>query len=222
MANVNRPRGLNPVQNNDGTTWSQGATLFCIPASDTTNAYTIGDVVQAAAGSDADGIQNCAKWFGSGAAAGTTPTTVSAVGATTLPIGVVVGIRVADPGVSLQGTSLSLEKAYISANTGVAHYVYVVTDPGTIFEIQADSSVVATSMMNGNCGLSVTQTPAGLSTAAPYSTTVATGFAATNTLPLQVIGLAQRPDNVFGAYASVYVRFNVHNFYGQTSGRTGV
>ena len=38
MANINRPKGLSPVQNTDGTPWSQGATLFAV-ANDGSNTY---------------------------------------------------------------------------------------------------------------------------------------------------------------------------------------
>jgi hypothetical protein len=221
MANINRPKGLSPVQNVDGSTWSQGTTLFNVPAADTTNSYAIGDVVMAAAGADANGVSNVIKWTG-------------VVGASTLPIGVVVGIRVADPGVSLVGNSLSLEKAYIPANTGVAHYLYVVTDPGTVFEIQGDSTVWAAANCNQNVNVTslvgtvsgsagtVTASQTSLGNGAPYSNTVAIAPAASNALPFQVVGVVQRPDNGFGAYAALLVRFNVHNFYGAATGRTGV
>ena len=207
MANVNRPKGLSPIQNSDGTQWSQGATLYSV-ASDASNTYAIGDIVMTASGSDADGIPLVTKWLGT-------------VGATTLPLGVVVGIRVADPGVSLQGTSLSLEKAYLPLNAG-AHYLYVVTDPSTIFEIQGDSTVWATTHMNLNCNITMSQNQTSLASSAPYSNIVATGPASTTSLPLQIVGLVQRPDNAFGAYAAIQVRWNVQNAWGAVTGRQGV
>lgn len=162
----------------------------------------------AAAGADADGVSNCIKWTG-------------VVGVSTLPIGVIVGIRVADPGVSLVGNSLALEKSYIPVNSGL-HYVYVVTDTATVYEIQGDATVWAAANMNQNVGVTITANQTGLGNGSPYSSTVATGPATTNSLPLQVVGLAQRPDNGFGAYAALLVRFNVHNFFGSATGRTGV
>lgn len=219
MANINRPKGLSPVQNTDGSPWTQGTTLFSIPT-DASNTYAIGDIVMAAAGSDAQGVSNITKWTG-------------VVSATTLPIGVIVGLRVADPGISLVGNSLALEKSYLPLNSG-AHYAYVVTDPGTVYEIQGDSTTWATANMNGNVNVTslvgttsgsagtVTGSQTTLGNGAPYSNTVAIAPAASNALPLQVVGLVQRPDVGFGAYAALLVRFNVHNFIGAATGRTGV
>lgn len=219
MANINRPKGLSPVQNLDGSTWSQGTTLFAIPT-DASNTYAIGDIVMAAAGSDANGVSNITKWTG-------------VVGVGTLPIGVIVGLRVADPGISLVGNSLALEKSYLPLSSG-AHYAYVVTDPGTVFEVQGDSTVWAAANMNGNVNVTslvgttsgsagtVTGNQTSLGNGAPYSNTVATAPGTANTLPLQVVGLVQRPDVGFGAYTALLVRFNVHNFVGSATGRTGV
>ena len=60
MANVNRPKGLSPVQNGDGSPWNQAATLYYV-ANDASNSYAVGDVVMLAAGSDADGIPAVTK-----------------------------------------------------------------------------------------------------------------------------------------------------------------
>jgi len=208
MANINRPKGLSPIQNVDGSPWSEGATLMAIP-NDASNTYAIGDIVTLATGADADGIAYCTKWAGT-------------VAASTLPVGVIVGIRVADPGVSLVGNSLALEKAYLPLSSGL-HYAYVVTDPSTVFEIQGDSTVWAAANMNKNVNVTITADQSStLGNASPYSSTVATGPATTNSLPLQVIGLVQRADNAFGAYAALQVRFNVHALVGATTGRTGV
>jgi len=207
MANINRPKGLSPVQNTDGSPWTQGATLFAIPT-DASNTYAIGDIVMAAAGADVNGVPNIIKWTG-------------VVGVSTLPIGVIIGIRVADPGTSLVGNSLSLEKTYLPLNAG-AHYAYVVTDPATVFEMQGDSTVWAAANMSGNVAVTVVANQTTLGNGAPYSSMVATSPATTLSLPLQVLGLIQRPDNGFGAYAALLVRFNVHNYLGSATGRTGV
>lgn len=207
MANINRPKGLSPVQNSDGSQWSQGATLFYV-ANDGSNSYAIGDIVQLTSGSDANGVPAVTKWGGT-----------VAVG--TLPVGVIVGIRVADPGTSLVGNSLALEKTYLPINSG-AHYLYVVTDPATVFEIQGDSTVWATTNANQNVNVTITANQTTLGNGAPYSSTVATSPGTSNALPLQVAGLIQRPDNAYGAYATLLVRFNVHAFNGSATGRTGV
>jgi hypothetical protein len=207
MANINRPKGLSPVQNTDGSPYSQGATLFAV-ASDASNTYAIGDIVAAAAGGDTNGVPYVTKWSGT-------------VAANNLPVGVIVGIRVADPGTSLVGNSLSLEKTYLPLNAGL-HYVYVVTDPMTYFTVQGDSTVWASSNLNNNVNLTITANQTTLGNGAPYSSTVATGPATTNSLPLQIVGLSSRPDNALGAYAELVVRWNVHAYIGQATGRTGV
>ena len=207
MANINRPKGLSPIQNSDGTQWSQGASLYYV-ANDASNSYAIGDIVQIASGSDADGIPAVTKWAGT-------------VAAGTLPLGVIVGIRVADPGVSLVGNALSLEKTYLPISSG-AHYLYVVTDPGTVYEIQGDSTVWAASNANQNVNVTITANQTSLGNGAPYSSTVATSPGTSNALPLQVVGIVQRADNAYGAYAALQVRFNVHVFNGSATGRTGV
>ena len=207
MANINRPKGLCPVQNSDGTPWSAGATLFAV-ASDASNTYAIGDIVMAAAGGDALGTPYVTKWSGTVAAA-------------SLPVGVIVGIRVADPSASLVGNSLSLEKTYLPLSAGL-HYVYVATDPMIYFTVQGDSTVWAASNLNNNVNVTITANQTTLGNGAPYSNTVATSPATTNSLPLQIVGINQRPDNALGAYCELVVRWNVHAYLGQATGRTGV
>lgn len=207
MANVNRPKGLSPIQNSVGSMWNQSPSLYYV-ANDGSNTYAIGDIVMLAAGSDADGIPAVTKWGG-------------AVSVGAQPIGVVVGIRTVDPGVSLVGSSLALEKTYLPINSG-AHYLYVIDDPQAIFELQGDSTTWATSHANNNCTVTLTANQTSLSQSSPYSSTVATSPATTLTLPLQILGIVQRPDNGYGAYAALRVMFNVHARYGAVSGRTGV
>ena len=92
MANVSRPRGLSPVGTLTGAPFNQQGELFAI-ASDASNTYAIGDVVKLTTGADANGIAYVTKM------------TADA----DLPMGVIVGIRPADPGVSLEGTNIDLE-----------------------------------------------------------------------------------------------------------------
>ena len=207
MANINRPKGLSPVQNTDGSPYSQGATLFAI-ASDASNTYAIGDIVAAAAGGDANGVPYVTKWSGT-------------VAANNLPLGVIIGIRVADAGTSLVGNSLALEKTYLPLNSGT-HYLYVVTDPLAYFTVQGDSTVWAASNLNNNVNVTITANQTTLGNGAPYSNTVATSPATTNSLPLQIVGISSRPDNALGAYCELVVRWNVHAYLGQATGRTGV
>jgi len=200
MANANTPRGLSPVKTITGAAWNEQGTLFAI-ANDASNTYAIGDIVKIGTGSDANGVQYAAK-----AATGD------------LPVGVIVGFRQADPGVSLVGTTLDLTKIYLSKSSG-DRYAYVVTDPQVVFEVQGNATGVALADVGKNAGLTITADQTSLSTSSPLSNTVldAASFKALGTsgslaLPLQIVGLAQRQDNAAGAYAKALVVFNKHQY----------
>ena len=97
MANTNKINGFNPVGYLNGAAYSGQARMYAIPTADTTASYAIGDVVQSRGGSDANGLPYVIK--------------VPAANASNfVALGVIVGVSVADAGVSLVGTSLSLEK----------------------------------------------------------------------------------------------------------------
>jgi hypothetical protein len=200
MANANTPRGLSPVGTITGAPFNEQGRLYAI-ANDASNTYAIGDIVKVAGGSDATGIPYAIK-------AATTDT----------PVGVVVGIRVSDPTVSLVGTTLALNTIYLPLSSGT-RYVYVVDDPTVIFEVQGDATGVAAADVFKNAGLTITANQTTLAMSAPLSNTVlnASSFLAIASsgslaLPLQIIGLSQRGDNAPGAYAKALVKWNKHQF----------
>ena len=205
MANVNKANGFSPVGNLLGGKWNEQGRLYAIPTSDTTNSYAIGDCVMSASGSDANGVRYVQKWGGA--------TTTSA-----LPLGIIVGIRVADPGVSLVGNSLSLEKAYIAAGTRTSvRYLYVVDDPFVLFEAQFDSTGATQAQLSLNAAVTISAAnQSSLSNSAPYSDMVLTGPAVTATLPIRLLGAVQKGDNQVTSAASPYVRvlckFNYHEY----------
>ena len=205
MANVNKPNGFSPVGNLLGGKWNEQGRLYAIPTSDTTNSYAIGDCVMSKAGADSNGIRYIQKWGGA--------TTTSA-----LPLGIIVGIRVADPGTSLVGNSLSLEKAYISAGTRTSvRYVYVVDDPFVLFEAQFDSTGATQAQLSLNAAVTISAADqTSLSNSAPFSDMVLTAPAVTATLPIRMLGAVQRPDNAVTSAASPYVRvlckWNYHEY----------
>ena len=200
MANANTPRGLSPVGTITGAAYNEQGRLYAI-ANDGTNTYAIGDIVKVAGSSDANGVPYVTK-------AATTDT----------PVGVVVGIRVADPGVSLVGTTLALNTIYLPLNSGT-RYVYVVDDPSVIFQVQGDSTGVAAADVFKNAGLTITADQTSLAQSSPLSSTVlnASSFLAIASsgslaLPLQIIGLVQASNNAPGAYAQALVKWNKHQF----------
>jgi hypothetical protein len=205
MANVNKANGFSPVGNLLGGKWNEQGRLYAIPTSDTTNSYAIGDCVMSASGSDANGVRYVQKWGGA--------TTTSA-----LPLGIIVGIRVADPGVSLVGNSLSLEKAYIAAGTRTSvRYLYVVDDPFVLFEAQFDSTGATQAQLSLNAAVTISAAnQSSLSNSAPFSDMVLTGPAVTATLPIRLLGAVQKGDNQVTSTASPYVRvlckFNYHEY----------
>jgi len=200
MANANTPRGLSPVGTITGAPYNEQGRLYAI-ANDGTNTYAIGDVVKVAGSSDATGIPYVTK-------AATTDT----------PVGVIVGIRVSDPGVSLVGTTLALNTIYLPLNSGT-RYVYVVDDPSVIFEVEGDATGVAAADVFKNAGLTITANQTSLSQSSPLSSTVlnassflAIGSSGSLALPLQIIGLVQAVNNAPGAYANALVKWNKHQF----------
>jgi hypothetical protein len=213
MANVNKPTGFSPVGNLLGGKWNEQGRVYAIPTSDTTNSYAIGDCVMSKAGSDSTGIRYIQKWGGA--------TTTSA-----LPLGIIVGIRVADPGVSLVGTNLDLTQTYIAAGTRAnVRYVYVVDDPFVLFEAQFDSTGATQAQLSLNAAVTISAAnQTSLATSSPFSDMVLTGPAVTATLPIRLLGAVQRTDNEVTSAASPYVRvlckWNYHE-YGTIASASG-
>jgi hypothetical protein len=215
MALLNRPNGFSPVGNLLGSKWTEGARLYAIPTADTTNSYAIGDVVMARASSDANGVPYVQKWGGA--------TTTSA-----LPLGIIVGMQTADPGVSLVGGNLALEQAsWFRAGTRTAvRYVYVIDDPFVLFEAQFDATGVTQAALHQNAAVTISAADqTSLAVSSPYSDMVLTGPAVTATLPIRLLGAVQRPENVLnGSAATPYLRvlckwnYHAHGVHAAASG----
>lgn len=214
MANTNKINGLSPVGYLNGAAYSGQARMYAIPTSDTTASYAIGDIVQSAGGSDANGIPYIIK--------------VPAASASSfVAVGVIVGTSIADAGVSLVGTTLNLEQTYILSGTRTAtRYVYVADDPNLLFEASAGLTAtnITLAKMRYNTGIGSFYSGADQTYAisqntylgpnAPYSNIILSSATVntTNTLPIQMLGLAQKSDNAIGAYARILCRFNNHEF----------
>lgn len=214
MANTNKINGFNPVGYLNGAAYSGQARMYAIPTADTTASYAIGDVVQSRGGSDANGLPYVIK--------------VPAANASNfVALGVIVGVSVADAGVSLVGTSLSLENTYIvSGSRTSVRYVYVADDANLLYEVSAGTTAtnITLAKMRYNTGIgswysSADQTYAidqttYLTPSSPYSNIILSSATVntTNTLPVQMLGLSQKSDNAIGAYARILCRFNNHEF----------
>lgn len=180
MANANRPTGLSPVRGLDSPWMGQG-NIYSI-ASNYNTAVAIGDVVKSTGTASADGYAQVDL-----AAAGD-------------PIrGVVVGLGRSPTVLANWG---NLDTTVRPANPGVVFYALVIDDPSAIFEVQmatcaaADVGSNADLVIGANNGF--------------VSGTTLSGTAAAGTAQCRILGLVNRLDNDFGAYAKVQVKINEH------------
>jgi hypothetical protein len=193
MANVNAVTGLSPVGTITGAPFNEQGYLYAI-ANDASNTYAIGDIVKSAIGNDANGNALVTK-----------------AAATDIPLGVIASIRVANPGVSLQGTNIDLGKLYITLSSGSYSYVYVINDPTVVYQVQANAS--ADTKVGSTAVPTITANQTTLSQSSPLSATYVTAdSAATAASMFQIIGMYQEPSNTPGAYNNLLVVFNRHQY----------
>lgn len=93
--------------------------------------------------------------------------------------------------------------SYRPAST--AGYVLCITDPNTLFEIQDNTGIAA-----ADVGLNANMTVGAGNAYSKQSgfTLDAATKATTATLALKIVGLAQKPNNAFGAYNKLLVKIN--------------
>lgn len=193
MANANRPSGLSPVRYLNGVPWNGGGRVYCIPDTDDTNAYAIGDPVVTAGSADSNGV----------------PTVTLATGATDALIrGVIVGMGgnvYGGPGADYRG---SLNTIVIPVTKTYNYYVLVVDDPNVLFEIQEDSvgGSIAAASVGLNCNLIAGANNGYLSGWMLDSNTVNAGIGR----QCRIMELQQRRDNALGDYAKWIVKINTH------------
>lgn len=187
MANANRPTGLSPVKHISGAPYNGQANLYAILAADT-NGYAIGDPVKSASSSAADG----------------TPA-ITIAGTTGALRGVIVGIFDQKGGAKVGNPNSTVRPA--AAQT-TDWYALVVDDPDTIFEVQEES---------GGTQLAADDVGKATNLASGTNNGYVSGWildnatvGTTNDLQCRLLGLAQRQDNAFGAYAKWLVKINNH------------
>lgn len=201
MANINAPKGLQPVKSINGASWNDQGNLYYIPSTDT-NAYYVGDVVKSLADADAVGV----------------PGVVKAAGTDALR-GVIIGVLPTQfNSTSLSGATLDLANTFIPATKTRAYYVMVCDDPETLFEVQGDAT--ATNQVAANVNKNASLTIAAPTSPGQWSATVinSASIATTATLNIKLMGLAQKPQNEFGAYARWLAKINLHELAGGTAG----
>ena len=116
MSNIDRPAGLQPVKNLNGSPWSGKANVYYVPASDGTAIFK-GDAVKSAGSADASG-----KY----------PSVAQAAAGDAIR-GVVIGFG-EFPQIMINPTNP--DRTHRPADTEM--YLLVVDDPNVIFEIQED------------------------------------------------------------------------------------
>lgn len=191
MANANRPSGLSPKRYLNGAPWNGAANLYSIAAAYTTALY-IGDPVISSGTADSLGVPGIT------------------LAAATGPVrGVIVGIGKYK---GLQANPANLDITYRpGAAQSEVWYALVVDDPNVIFEIQENSN--GTALAATEVGLNqVMVLAAGNGFVSGWMLASATDATpnTTSTLQLRLLGLAQKPDNAFGAYAKWDVLINAH------------
>lgn len=194
MANVSRISGLSPVQYLNGAPWNGQARVYCIPNSDDTNAYAIGDPVAYAGSSDTNGVPTVTL-----ATAGTGNTVLGAIVSTG---GVKYGSGLVDPNAT--------SDLVIPATKTKDYYVMVCDDPNVIFEIEEEST--GTAFTAAEVGLNANLV-AGTNNGYVSGWMIdRTSPAVTATLQLRLLMLAQRTGNAFGDYAKWWVLINNHSY----------
>lgn len=190
MANVDRPRGLVPVQHISGGSWNGKTNMYLMTGA--SGAAYIGDLVKL------------------GGTAGTAGQTVNGIDVEGMPtiaqaaagdggIGVVVGF------LPLQ---TNLETKYRVNSTD--RIALVCDDPGVIYEIQEVSGGTALTAdevgLNANVVVGSGNTTTGLSGMELNNS----GENTTADLDLRIMGLVKRPDNAIGEHAKWLVMISTH------------
>lgn len=201
MANSNRASGFTPRQYLNGAPWNGQARLYSIAASYGTALY-IGDPVISSGTADAKGLPGVILGAATGALRG-----------------VIVGLG-KTPGGLFNPSNLDI--TYRPASDPSVWYAAVVDDPNVLFEIQEESN--GTALAADQIGLNtIPVIAAGNGFTSGWQLRSASGATpnTTATLQLRLMGLVQRPDNEFGAYAKHLVQINVHELAHGT-GASGV
>lgn len=197
MANTNAPAGLIPLEYGNGAPWTGQCRTYYVPSSDT-NALAMGDPVVLAGSADANGVASV---------------TLATAGAGFL--GVVVGWGTAYG--PANGDPDSQNTTIIPATKTKAYYVKVVDDPNVVFEVQelGTGTQLTAAAVGLNANLVAAANNGYVSGWMLDNATEAT----TATLDVKLLGLVQRRNNEFGAYAKWRVMINNHNL---RAGITGV
>jgi hypothetical protein len=208
MANLDAPKGFRPVRYLNGSPYNGATMQVAMLAADATATY-IGDVVKAGAASGVTGV------FINGQDTEGMPTAVRVTAGTTGQdiLGVVVGF-LPDP------TNLGLK--YRAASTN--RIALITPAQGLVYEVQEDADTTPLAAVDMNLNISFTTTAGSTTTGFSGMELDSSAKATTVTLPLRLLGLVKRPDNLFNTAGSgsdnakFEVVFNTYNFAPNTVG----
>lgn len=195
MASVSRINGFRPVKTVTGAAWNGLSEVCFVPASDST-VIMVGDAVVLA---------------GDARAATGVPTVTRLASATGVPYGIVVGILFSGVGDITNVPPVTDLNTPVYRRASTDRYLMVCTDPNVIYEVQiagaGPAAAAATALvgLNGQFVLTAGNTTTGASGMQLDSA----GTATTATLPLKIVGIPNRPDNIPGdAFLNFYVKLN--------------
>jgi hypothetical protein len=208
MASVSRINGFRLVKNLAGGSMTGQVDTFFVPASDST-VIMPGDLV---------------VLLGDARSASGVPTVTRAVTTTGPVLGVVVGISFEGQGDLTNIPPVNDLNTPIYRRASTDRYLTVCVDPQAVYEVQASqtsqSAATVTSWVGSNAAFVATagSTTTGASGMQVDTSTVAT----TATLPLKIVGIPNRPDNIPGdTFISLHVKINSAS-YGVGTGSAGV
>jgi len=195
MASVSRINGFRPVKTVTGAPWN-GQSEVCFMDSGDSTVVMVGDAVQLA---------------GNARAVTGVPTVTRQATATGVTYGIVVGILFTGVGDVINVPPVTDLNTPVYRRASTDRYVLVCTDPNVIYEVQlagagpAAATLTALVGLNGQFVLTAGNTASGASGMQLDSA----GTATTATLPLKIVGIPNRPDNIPGdAFINVYVKLN--------------
>lgn len=210
MANANKPQGLSPHSYLNGSIWNGQATVYAIPTTDTSNAYSIGDPVTLGGSADANGIPTVVL-CGAGDTAGNE--------GTRRPLGAIVGLA---PSGNVYGGAVGaggnqFAGVVIPAGTRTATvYVLVADDPNLLYEMQEGG--VGTALAAADLGININLLSGTNNSYISGWLLDNNSKATTSTYQMQLMRLVQKADNALGANAKWLVRINAHPFKAGTTG----
>lgn len=208
MSQVSRINGFRLIKNLAGGAMTAQTEMAFMPSTDAT-VVMVGDAVQLA---------------GDARAATGVPTVTRQATATGVPFGIVVGITFEGMGDLNNVPPVNDLNTPIYRRANTDRYVMVCTDPNAVYEVQIAGAGPAAAAATALVGLNgqFTLTAGNTSTGASGMQLDSAGTATTATLPLKILGITNRPDNIPGdPFLSYLVKLNAPTL-GTGTGAAGV